>query len=78
MDDAMEMIKRLNPVRFKWNDKASELTNGKISDGDDGVGFIAQEAQVVNYPELVFNMPGCDYLGMRYEKIVPALVGAVQ
>ena len=78
MDDAMEMIKRLNPVRFKWNDKASKLTNGKISDGDDGVGFIAQEAQVVNYPELVFNMPGCDYLGMRYEKIVPALVGAVQ
>lgn len=78
MDDAMDVIKKLNPVHFKWNQKASKLTNGKICDGDDGVGFIAQEAQVVNYPELVFNMPGCDYLGMRYEKIVPALVGAVQ
>lgn len=78
MDNAMDVVKKLNPVRFKWNEKASKLTNGKICDGDDGVGFIAQEAQSVDCPELVFNMPGCEYLGIRYEKIVPALVGAVQ
>ena len=78
MRDGMAVVRSLRPVRFKWNDKAARLTEGGVEDGTDGVGFIAQEAEEVDCPGLVFEMPGCDFLGMRYEKIVPALVGAVQ
>lgn len=44
MKDGMDVIQNLQPVRFKWNDKAEELTGGTLKNNDDGVGFIAQEA----------------------------------
>jgi len=44
-------VSKLNPVRFKWNDKAVELNNTKDT-RQNNYGFIAQEVEEV-IPEIV-------------------------
>jgi len=66
---ALEKISTLDPIEFNWNDKQS------IYSGHD-IGLIAQQVQSIA-PEIVTQRAD-GYLAMKYEKMVPLLVGAIQ
>lgn len=72
--DGLSYINRLRPVSFNWNDQARKLA------GDDrrhGYGLIAQELQNV-LPDCVGNIYNSEFLGVRYEKLIPFLIAAVK
>jgi len=73
--DGLAKINALRPVRFNWNEKALELNENK-SRVITEVGLIAQEAQEV-VPEIVGKLYD-DYLGIKYDKLTPFLVSAIQ
>ncbi|WP_019539792.1 tail fiber domain-containing protein [Proteiniphilum acetatigenes] len=72
---SLELINKLNPVSYKWNDKAFELNSGKTKDTD--YGLIAQEVEEI-LPEVVHNMYDGEYKGIDYIKLVPFLIGAIK
>ena len=72
---SLELINKLNPVSYKWNDKAFELNSGKTKDTD--YGLIAQEVEEI-LPEVVHGMYDDEYKGIDYIKLVPFLVGAIK
>jgi hypothetical protein len=59
----------LNPISFEWNDKQNTY-NGK------DIGLIAQQVREIA-PEIVTERKN-GYLAMKYEKVIPLLVGAIQ
>lgn len=65
----LDKILKLDGVRFNWND------NQEIYSGED-VGLIAQQVQKIA-PEIVTTRKD-GYLAVRYEKLVPILIGAIQ
>ena len=72
--NAMEIVDKLNPVSFKWNDKAKELSDAF---GDEvNYGLIAQDSEGV-MDKFVFDMPN-DYKGIHYERLVPVLLQAIK
>lgn len=72
--NAMDIVDKLNPVQFNWNDTAKELS--EEFGGETNYGLIAQEADGV-VDNLVFDMP-TGYKGVRYEKLIPILLEAVK
>lgn len=74
LDHALEIIEKLNPVTFHWNEKAKSLNRHK-SNGLE-YGLIAQEVEKV-IPTIVHPMYE-QYLGIDYVSIIPILIGAVQ
>ena len=72
--NAMNIVDKLNPVQFNWNDTAKELS--EEFGGETNYGLIAQEADGV-VDNLVFDMP-TGYKGVRYEKLIPILLEAVK
>lgn len=73
--DASDMLSRLRVVSFEWNKEAEE--RGGHTDGEKGIGFIAQEAEAAGIPGLVSQMGG-GYKGVDYERVVPLLVAETQ
>ena len=79
----VDLIQKMNPVEFDWNEKGVQFGWGlrKVQEGGTrDLGFIAQELEEV-LPEVVGtveNKEKEEYLGVQYEKIVPVLVKAVQ
>jgi hypothetical protein len=69
LDNGLDLVTSLRPVRWDWTD-ASGLA------GTPRIGFIAQEVRQV-VPEVVGGIGG-DYLGIDYAKLVAVLTGAVQ
>jgi len=69
LDNCLSDILAINPVRFTWNEKQSTYT------GED-IGLIAQEIKEI-CPEIVQEREN-GTLAIRYEKLVPVLVGAIQ
>ena len=69
LDNCLSSILAINPVRFTWNQKQSTYA------GED-IGLIAQEVQEI-VPEIVQQREN-ETLAIRYEKLVPVLVGAIQ
>lgn len=69
LDNCLSSILEINPVRFTWNKKQSTYA------GED-IGLIAQEVQEI-IPEIVQQREN-ETLAIRYEKLVPVLVGAIQ
>ena len=69
LDNCLSNILAIKPVRFTWNEKQSTYT------GED-IGLIAQEIKEI-CPEVVQKREN-GTLAIRYEKLVPLLVGAIQ
>lgn len=72
---AIDVINKLNPVQYNWNEKAKELNPLKQTDVQE-YGLIAQELEKV-MPELVDEIYG-KYKSIDYVKLVPILIKAVQ
>lgn len=75
LNKSLELINKLNPVQYNWNDKAKELNPNKTDKTD--VGVIAQELEKV-LPNLVHNIYNDEFLAVDYVKLIPYLIGAVQ
>lgn len=78
IDNAVELVRQLNGVRYDWTDAYIEAKGGE--DGTfvrkQDIGVIAQEVEKV-FPEIVAeNSEG--YLAVRYERIVPVLIEAIK
>jgi len=69
INDCLTKIQSIRSVRFNWS------TAQKTHKGED-IGLIAQEVQKIA-PEIVTERSD-GYLAMKYEKMVPILVGAIQ
>jgi hypothetical protein len=69
LDNCLSNILAINPVRFTWNQKQSTYA------GED-IGLIAQEVKEI-CPEIVIEREN-GTLAIKYEKLVPVLVGAIQ
>jgi trimeric autotransporter adhesin len=75
IDNALDIVKGMRGVRFKWNDRAKELSP---SAGDNvEVGVIAQEIGEI-LPEVVKDGVFEDTLAVKYEKITAVLIEAVK
>jgi len=72
---AMDVVDKLNPVSYKWNNVARKLNPNKTYDRD--FGLIAQELEEV-LPEMVHSIYGGEYKSVDYVKIVPFLIGAIK
>ncbi len=72
---ASDMLGRLRVVSFEWNEDAEK--RGGHTDGEQDIGFIAQEAEEAGIPGLVSEMSG-GYKGVDYERVVPLLVKETQ
>ena len=71
---ALDIIKKLEPKKFKWNDKAKELNPAK--DDRDNYGLIAQEVEKV-IPEIVHPIYD-EYKAVDYVQLIPVLIQAVK
>jgi hypothetical protein len=69
MTNCLEKVLKVNPVEFDWNEKQ------KAYEGHD-IGLIAQDVKKV-IPEIVAEKKN-GYLGIKYEKLIPVLIGATQ
>lgn len=69
IDDCLNKIQSIRPVKFNWS-PAQKTYKGK------DIGLIAQEVQKIA-PEIVTERSD-GYLAMKYDKMVPLLVGAIQ
>ena len=69
---ASELLSKMNPVTFNWNEKAVELNSSKDTNTNN-FGLIAQELEEIA-PELVHNIYNSDYKAIDYEKIIPILI----
>ena len=72
---AIDVINKLNPVSYNWNEKAKELN--PLKDDSTEYGLIAQELEEV-LPELVHPIYDGEYKSIDYVKIVPLLIGAIK
>ena len=73
----IDIVNKLNPVRFIWKDN---LFNSNMANKPD-IGFIAQEVKEV-IPEAVsvckIEMDNIDYNYIKYERIIPYLVNNIK
>lgn len=69
LTDCLPKILELDVISFEWNSKQNTY-NGK------DIGLIAQQVKKIA-PEIVTERKN-GYLAMKYEKVIPLLVGAIQ
>jgi len=72
LDNGIDVINKLEPVSFEWNEKSG-------LDGKEDIGLIAQDVLKV-VPEVVEQniTEDTDYYSVTYGKLVPHLIKAVQ
>jgi len=75
LNNSLDVINKLNPVQYNWNEKAKELNPNKDEKTD--VGVIAQQLKEV-LPNLVHNIYNDEFLSVDYIKLIPYLIGAIQ
>jgi hypothetical protein len=68
IEDGLEMVKKLQGVRFNWTEEPEGKTR---------IGLIAQDVQKV-LPELTFTNPVDGYMGINYAEITAVLIEAVK
>jgi hypothetical protein len=74
IENSLAQLKRINGVRFYWNEKARQ--EGITQDRDEQVGLIAQEIETI-LPCLVHeNEKG--FKSVSYARVVPVLVEAIK
>ena len=69
MKNSLEKVGQLKGYEFDWNDKQ------RVYSGHD-VGVIAQEVEKV-VPEIVETREHDGYKAVKYEKLVPLLINAI-
>ena len=77
LDESIDIINRLRPVTFTWNNDISNISKKNTDD----VGFIAQEVEdVIKYAVDEFQDIQTEkmYKKLKHERIIPYLVGAIQ
>jgi hypothetical protein len=77
LDESIDIVNRLRPVTFTWNDDISNTCKKNTDD----VGFIAQEVEdVIKYAVDEFQDIQTEkmYKKLKHERIIPYLVGAIQ
>jgi len=76
-DEDIDIVNKLNPVRFKW---IPNLFNANMANKED-IGFIAQEVKEC-IPEAVstckIELNDIDYNYIKYERIIPYLVNNIK
>ena len=75
IENALDKVCALNGYTFNWNDKQTIHPVGKAD-----VGVIAQEV-IEQFPEVCrekTTAEGDTHLGVDYERLVPALIGAIR
>jgi hypothetical protein len=76
-DNDIDIVNKLNPVRFKWK---ANLFNSNMANKND-IGFIAQEVKEF-IPEAVstckIELNDIDYNYINYERIIPYLVNNIK
>ena len=82
MESALEKVTKLNPVTFTWNKNALNQANIAVVPEDlerKQNGVIAQEVEKV-FPEIIdkINRGFGDYNFVHYDRLIPALIGAVK
>lgn len=72
--NAIDIVDKLKPVQFNWND----IAKGAFPEfgGETNYGLIAQDSEGI-IDNLVFDMP-TGYKGVRYEKLIPVLLQAIK
>lgn len=74
--NSLDIINKINPVSYNWNNKAKELNSAKSDEKQYGV--IAQELKKI-LPELTHQMYSDEkYMGVDYIQLIPHLIGAIQ
>lgn len=80
LNNSLDLINQLEPVKFKWNNKAKELDSFKDLDTTQ-YGLIAQQVEKV-IPDLVHDQykdeDGTTYKSVDYVKIVPFLIDSIK
>lgn len=74
LDGALELINKINVKSFTYNSIARGYDK-HLPDTD--AGYIAQEFETL-LPQYVMKMYESDYLGIRYEKMIPYLTAGIQ
>jgi hypothetical protein len=75
IENALDKVCALNGYEFEWNDKQTIHPTGKSD-----VGVIAQEV-IEQFPQICrekTTAEGDTHLGVDYERLVPALIGAIR
>ena len=76
LTNSLDIINKINPVSYNWNNKAKELNSAKTDEKQYGV--IAQELKEI-LPELTHNMYSDEkYIGVDYMQLIPHLIGAIK
>jgi len=78
IENALELVKKLEPVEFDWNEVYLALGRGSVTeDKIHSIGFIAQEVQKY-IPEVVKVNLATGYYQISYEKLNSILVEAIK
>ena len=75
IDNALNVINKLEAVSYNWNDKAKKLNENKTNQKD--FGLIAQDVEDI-LPEIVHNIHNDKYKAIDYVKLIPFLIKSVQ
>jgi len=68
IEDGLEIVKKLQGVRFNWKEDP---------EGERRIGLIAQDAEKV-VPEMTFTNPADGYMGINYAELSAVLIEAVK
>lgn len=74
IEDGMDFVRNVDPVKFKWNNQAKVLFNKK---DDIEIGLLAQDVEKY-FPELVASKGSTEYLKLDYQKITVVLLAALK
>lgn len=73
--DSLDIINKMNPVSYNWNNIAKKLNPNKNDTID--VGLIAQELSQI-LPNLVHDIYGGEYKSIDYIKLIPYLIASIK
>jgi hypothetical protein len=77
IENALEIVKKLEPVEFNWNDVYLTMRGSLPAEKHHAIGFIAQEVQTY-LPELVRVNPNTGYYEINYGTLNSILVEAIK
>jgi len=75
IEDSLNAIRNIDPIKFKWNKTA--VTKFNYADDKAELGFKAQQVKQF-FPELVVPRGNTEYLKLDYQKMTVALLAALQ
>ena len=73
LNDALEVLLKLDGVRFDWKPEFAATRTGREHD----LGFVAEDVEKV-FPELVFRDADGNVTGMDYSRLTAVAVAAIK